>query len=230
MESGLKLEKSTTPNDDAEFRAYIGALLYISCFSRPDISYTVNKLAQYQGWVTEEMTKYAKRIISYFTSKLAIFYKSQNPKILTSYCDASHAPEVDPKTENEVDAHSVSRYIIQHYGNIIHWNTCKQQTVAISSTVAEILAITENIAAFFIPRDILNELFGKIDAMEIYEDNQSTRRMIIGCKNKKLRHLLIHAAALREAIERKQVNIVALEGKNQPSDLLTKAITGAHFE
>jgi len=37
MERNLKIDRSNTPNDDTEFRSLIGALLFISQFSRPDI-------------------------------------------------------------------------------------------------------------------------------------------------------------------------------------------------
>jgi len=37
MENNLKLEKSEVPNDDPEFRSFIGALLFVSRFSRLDL-------------------------------------------------------------------------------------------------------------------------------------------------------------------------------------------------
>ena len=47
METNMKIEKSHN-QCDREFRSMIGALLFISRFSRPNISFAVNKLSQYQ--------------------------------------------------------------------------------------------------------------------------------------------------------------------------------------
>ena len=79
---------------------------------------------------------------------------------------------------------SVYEYIIFHRRNPIAWNTNKQKTVAISSTAAEILAVSENLDTFIIPRDILSEIFEETIIVALYEDNTSATFMIDGCQNK----------------------------------------------
>ena len=47
METNLKIEKAEICESDNKYRNLIGALLYISSSTRPDISYSVNYLSRY---------------------------------------------------------------------------------------------------------------------------------------------------------------------------------------
>ena len=42
METNLKIEKAENCESDVKYRNLIGALLYVSSSTRPDVSYTVN--------------------------------------------------------------------------------------------------------------------------------------------------------------------------------------------
>ena len=150
METALKIEKSNISNDDTEFRGYIGALLFLSRFSRPDISYPVNKLSQHQGRVTNQVKKYARRIIQYLydTRNLAIEYRSADAQAFRSFADASFAPDIEYTNETfvkEINCYSVSGFAIYHHGNLFNWNTSKQNIMATSSTAAEVISVCDNL-------------------------------------------------------------------------------------
>ena len=49
METNLKIEKAEECESDIKYRNLIGALLYISSSTRPDVSYSVNYLSRYQN-------------------------------------------------------------------------------------------------------------------------------------------------------------------------------------
>ena len=65
METNLKIEKAEICESDIKYRNLIGALLYISPSTRPDISYSVNYLSRYQNSYNETHWKYALRILKY---------------------------------------------------------------------------------------------------------------------------------------------------------------------
>lgn len=115
----------------------------------------------------------------YLTRELSIIYRSNDDEVLRSFCDASHAPNLPNKSEaiddKSIDAHSISGFVVYHRGNLINWGTNKQNTVAVSSTSAEILAISENVDVFLLPGDILCEIFDEKEVMRIHEDNSSSK-------------------------------------------------------
>ena len=75
----------------------IGILLFISRFTRPDISYSVAYLAGFTGWVPNKTLKAAQRVVKYIyqTTDQAISFTSSSQQELQVFVDASFAPNVD---------------------------------------------------------------------------------------------------------------------------------------
>lgn len=92
MEQNLKLESSQIVNENIKFRNLIGALLYISSRTRPDIKdYYVNYLSRFQNDCDESHFKYALRILKYLyrTKNLKLsYYKNDKNEILDCFVAA----------------------------------------------------------------------------------------------------------------------------------------------
>ncbi|CAH2088680.1 unnamed protein product [Euphydryas editha] len=114
MEINLKLEKSDI-NEEIKYRNLIGALLYISSGTRPDISFSVNYLSRFQNSYNEMHFKYALRVLKYvyLTRELKLKYcKSNNADILDCFVDADWAGDI-------VDRKSTTGFVIRFFGNSI---------------------------------------------------------------------------------------------------------------
>ena len=87
METNLKIEKAEINREDIGYKNLIGALLYISENTRPDISYSVNYLSRFQDCCNETHFKFALRILKYLyrTRDLRLDYK-RNEKCETIDC------------------------------------------------------------------------------------------------------------------------------------------------
>ena len=87
METNLKIEKAEINREDIGYKNLIGALLYVSVNTRPDISYSVNYLSRFQDCCNETHFKYALRILKYLyrTRDLRLDYK-RNGKCETIDC------------------------------------------------------------------------------------------------------------------------------------------------
>ena len=111
METNLKIEKGEICESDMKYRNLIGALLYISSSTRPDISYSVNYLSRYQNSYNETHWKYALRILKYLylTKDLRMNYKRNvNLETIDCYVSADWAGD-------NVDRKSTSGYVIKVY-------------------------------------------------------------------------------------------------------------------
>ena len=143
MEEKLIL-KITSPEDSPAMIPYsplIGSLNYCALFTRPNISFAVNKCTQYSLKPTLEHLAAATCILRYLihTKNYSITYKCEGIGLdtydhhLIGYTDANYAGDVD-------DQKSTTRWIYTYAGAPICWSSKKQNIVSRSSMEAEVIA------------------------------------------------------------------------------------------
>ncbi|GMF35686.1 unnamed protein product [Phytophthora lilii] len=143
-----------------------------------------------------------------------------------SYSDADWAGDVEIRR-------STSGYAFMMNGGCISWRSKMQRTVALSSTEAEYMALTEATQEAICLKAFLCELCEmKSDkAVKIYEDNQGS---IALAKNpefyKRTKHIYIRYHFVREKVEDGQVVLQYCSTKGMKVDLMTKPITAVQFE
>ena len=136
----LKLLYGTALTDATEFRQVIGALQYLS-FTRPDIAFAVNKLAQFMHRPMTGHWSLAKRLMQYLRGTIShgLLLCRDSPISLHAYSNADWVDNKDDRT-------FTSAYVIFLGSNVISWCSRKQRTVARSSTEAEYRAIAHTTA------------------------------------------------------------------------------------
>ena len=142
MKSSLKIEKAEECEPSIKYRNLIGALLYVSSGTRPEISHSVNYLSRFQNCYTETHWKYALRILKYLylTKGLSLQYKrNKNCELIDCYVDADLAGD-------NVDRKSTSGYVTRVFGNVIDWKLRKQKCVTKALTSAEYVALSEAVS------------------------------------------------------------------------------------
>lgn len=163
MEANVDLE---TCNGDCEkvegsrYRSLIGSLLHISLNTRPDITFAVNRLAQFNQQPHIEHWKAARRILRYLkgTSETNLEFNRTSDKSLVGYVDADWATD-------KGDRRSYTGYIFKLSNASLSWSSRKQNLVAQSSAEAEYAAISEavNEAVY------LKQLIGEVGFIGIVE-------------------------------------------------------------
>ncbi|XP_019084316.1 PREDICTED: uncharacterized protein LOC109125954 [Camelina sativa] len=125
----------TILGDPTQYRSVVGSLQYLS-FTRPDISYAVNRLSQFMHAPTTDHWQAAKRVLRYLvgTQTHGIFLRAPSPMALNAFSDADWAGDVD-------DYVSTNAYVIYLGHNPISWSSKKQRGVTRSSTEAEYRAV-----------------------------------------------------------------------------------------
>ncbi|XP_031776864.1 secreted RxLR effector protein 161-like [Nasonia vitripennis] len=129
--------KKGTANPNIPYKSAVGALIYLTQATRPDLAYAVSSVSRFNSNYDTSHWEAVKRILRYLqkTKDLCLQYSQDKNSNLIGYCDASHGCDGH-------DARSVSGYIFIMQGGAVSWNSRRQQTVALSSTEAEYLSLT----------------------------------------------------------------------------------------
>jgi hypothetical protein len=120
-----------SPKDASNFWSVVGALHYLT-LTRPDLSYSVNKVCQYLHAPTATHWKVVKRIIwnAKGTMKLGLQIQRSRSMMVSGFGDANWAGCAD-------DRRSTGRFTIFLGCNLVSWSAHKQLTVSRLSTEAE---------------------------------------------------------------------------------------------
>jgi histone deacetylase 1/2 len=118
-------------DDSTRYRSIVGGLQYLT-LTRPDLSYSVNKVCQYLHAPTTEHWTAVKRILRYVKDTVATgitFVKSPHV-YLSAFSDADWAGCLD-------DRRSTGGFAIFVGPNLVSWSARKQAVVSRSSTEAK---------------------------------------------------------------------------------------------
>lgn len=156
LDPGTKLEISTgEPSPEEErlpYRELIGALMYLAVCTRPDVAFTVSYLSQFGSCFRTEHWAAAKRVLRYLRGTPDVglrFHCTGRP--LEGFVDADWA-------NCPSDRKSYTGFAFTLAGCPISWESRKQRTVALSSTEAEYMALSDPAKEATYLRRLLTEL------------------------------------------------------------------------
>lgn len=100
MTSNLKLSKELgeTITNEKQYRSIVGALQYIT-ITRPDLSYSVNKICQFMDRPHSNHWKAVKRILHYLKGTMdhGLHFNDAKRLNIQAYCDADWASDPDDR-------------------------------------------------------------------------------------------------------------------------------------
>lgn len=123
--------------DNKDYLSLIGGLLYVAVQTRPDIAVSTSILAQKSSCPNQQDWNEAKRVLRYLSTtsdhKLQLGSTEDG---LQMFVDADWAG-------NYRDRKSNSGHLLLFGGGVVAWGSRKQNCVALSSTEAEFVALSE---------------------------------------------------------------------------------------
>jgi hypothetical protein len=228
LDAGVKLSKNDDPGSqgdeevkDKPYKSAVGSLMYAMLGTRPDISFAVGVVSRFSSNPTIHHWKAVKRIFRYLKGTIShgIEYE-RDGKALVGYSDADWAGDTN-------DRKSTTGYTFILAGGAVTWSSKKQPTVALSTTEAEYMALTQaSKEAVWIKR-LLEELgTHHSGAVTINGDNQGSlslaRNAVFHARSK---HIDIQHHFIREKVERNEIALEYCATKDMIADILTKALS-----
>ena len=157
------------PKIHAGYQSIIGLLLYLMLGTRPVICHAVTKLSQFAANLSQEHLDRAKSICHYLvgTKNYALIYDGDSQKGIYAFTDSDWAAD-------KIKCQSITGYFFKLANSIFSWHTHAQKTVALSSTEAEYMAMSDCSRQAMWIKTLLSELGLTLSVIPIYGDNQGS--------------------------------------------------------
>jgi hypothetical protein len=218
---GQKDEEKKPFEDINLYRSVVGSLIYLSVVSRPDIAYAVGKVGQKMSNPTQADWMAAKRILRYVRKDTGLgpTYSKDSSKEVTGYADSDWGGDLEARR-------STSGYVFTLGGAAISWSSKRQQTVALSSTEAEYMALCSATQEAIYLKALLKDLKHEQNMIKIHQDNQGSMMMARNAVvSRRSKHIDIKYHFTREKLASKEIELKYIPTDEMVADCLTKAVS-----
>ena len=144
----------------------IRCLMYLMVCTRLDISHVVSVVSRYMADPSKEQWNAVKWIFRYLTGTRdfgILFYQRASTEVV-GYVDSDHVGDLDSRK-------SMTGYVFRFAGGPICWNSTLQDAVALSTTEAKYMVMTEAGKEVVCLSGLVNELGFKQDSIVLHCDS-----------------------------------------------------------
>ena len=208
------------------YSSAVCSVMYAMIGTRPDVAYAMGLVSRFMsrpGEMHWEAVKWILRYLKGLRDLNLVFTKGANLEV-QGYCDSDHAADLDRRR-------SISGYVFTVGGNTVSWKSSLQHVVALSSTHAEFIALTEAVKEAIWIRGSLEDMGLQPKPAIVWCDSQSA---ICLSKNNafhdRTKHVEVKFYFIRDIIEAGEVKVRKIHTSMNPADMLTKCIPVKKFE
>ncbi|KNZ61437.1 hypothetical protein VP01_13g8 [Puccinia sorghi] len=228
LSPGIHLTKATEKEKEAfkdlniNYRSHTGLLNFLACRTRPDLAPAVSILSSFNNDPGINHWKQVLHCWKYLkgTTNLALTLRpdsSDSTNSIKYFTDATWADDLETRL-------SRSGSICFWKSCPVSWNSKKQKNISLSSTEAELNALSDGVQESRWVTYLIEELWKeKLNPTEFNVDNQGLVEKIKNFgSNSKTKHLDIKMKWLRELKNSNQINVKLIPSENMVADALTK--------
>ena len=226
-------EEHPKPEEVKDAQAITGVLLWAVTRTRPDLSFTVSRMAQYATKTPRQVREWGMQALRYVSTVMGLgleFRKDPGPLFghqsqlalprdggsLEVYSDASHSPGGD---------RSLQCIIASWRGCLLVWEATRQSFVTLSSAESELVAMTAALQVSESVSPVLEELTQSDLRCSLLGDNVAAITSFHQSSGSwRNRHLRMRARAGRERIEAGSLTVSHVAGTLQVADIGTKPL------
>ena len=166
----FKLSSALSPSTQADFTymervpysSAVGSLMYAMICTRPDLSYAVSMVSRYMANPGKEHWKAVQWIFRYLkgTTDMCLHFGRNSSGVL-GYVDSDHGKDIDHRR-------SITGYVFTLDGCAISWRAHLQPTVALSTTEAEYMAVSEAVKEAVWLKGCFGEISENLKVEEVF--------------------------------------------------------------
>ncbi|KAG8473502.1 hypothetical protein CXB51_035665 [Gossypium anomalum] len=229
----FRLSSALSPQSDDEieymshvpYSSAVGSLMYAMVCSRPDLSYAVSTVSRYMANPGKEHWKVVQWILRYLrgTTDVCLQFGRTKDGVI-GYVDADFAGDLDRRR-------SLTGYVFTIGGCAISWKATLQTTVALSTTEAEYMVITEACKEAIWLKGLFSELNEYLQINTVFCDSQSaiflTKDQMF---HERTKHIDVRYHFVRDIIARGDIIVSKISTHENPADMMTKSLPITKFE
>ncbi|KAH7852964.1 hypothetical protein Vadar_031538 [Vaccinium darrowii] len=232
----FKLSASLSPSSEEErkymtnvpYASLVGSLMYAMVCTRPDLAQAVSMVSRYMHDPGKVHWQAAKWILRYILGTVNLGLKFEKrisvDHLVAGFVDSDYAGDLDKRR-------STTGYVFTMAGGPVSWRCTLQSTIALSTTEAEYMAVTEAIKEAIWLQGLVTDLGVEQEHVTVYCDSQSAIHL---AKNQvhhsRTKHIDVRFHFIREVIEDGEVLLEKIGTVDNPADMLTKVVTGVKFK
>jgi hypothetical protein len=218
----------STPSDhefmaDKPYREAVGSVQHAANTTRPDIAYSVNRLAAFLQNPGPAHWKSVQHLLAYLSGTLdyKITYRRGIKTGIrpVGWFDADYAADLDTRR-------STSGEVFMMSGGPVSWSSKKQATVALSTVEAEYVSLTRSSKQAMWMYSFLDELHMSQDRPAIlYGDNLGAAALARDAKgHARIKHIDIREHYIRERVAAGDIDIHHVPSAKNLADIFTKIL------
>ncbi|KAK0603791.1 hypothetical protein LWI29_008696 [Acer saccharum] len=207
--------------ENTPYSSAVGSVMYSMISTRPDLAQAISVFSRYMAKPGKGHWYAMKWLLRYIssTTSVGLIYDCSNSELeLIGYVDSDYAGDRDKRR-------STSSYFFIIAGCCVSWKSQLQSVVALSTTEAEYIAVTEAVKEAIWLQGLLNEINVFKEKSIIYTDSQSALHL---CKNpvfhERTKHIEVKYHFIRDQISDGVVEVDKISTEDNPADMGTKVV------
>lgn len=213
---------------DKPYANGVGSIMYSMVCSRPDIAYAMSVESRFMANPGEHHWEALKWTMRYMngSSNLGLMFKKQKEmnQPIIGFVDSDFAGNIDTRK-------SLTGFIFTLYGTTISWKSSLQSVVALSTTEAEYIALTEGIKEAIWLKGILSEFGICQKQISVHCDNQGAIHLAKHqVFHERCKHIDVKLHFVRDITDKGEVRVDKISTLDNPAYMMTKALPQSKFK
>ena len=202
--------------------------MWLVAMSRPDITNALRAVSRHSNSPAERHWKAVLQIIRYLlgTKDLSLPFEWGSGLEISVFADVNCAEKAD-------DRRSVSGVAVTVGKSSVSWFSTTQKVVTLSATEAEYVALGDGIKEALFVRGVLSFVIPSIseNCIKVFVDNDGAISPVNNpLSSARTKRIDVRFHFIRELTRSKTIPVEYVPTKEQRTDILTKALTGAIFK
>lgn len=202
--AAVKDDDECVDTEQIPYSSAVGSIMYAMIGSRSDLAYAICLISRYMSRPGSVHWEAVKWVLKYMKGAhdLSLVFTQEKEFKVTGYCDSDYAADLDKRR-------SISGYVFTVGGNTVSWKASLQSVVALLTTEAEYIALTEAAKEAMWIKGMLKDLGCEQDKTSILCDSQST---ICLSKNsvyhERTKHIDVKFNFIREVVAAGEIDVL----------------------